>query len=1289
MNLNALEIKENFFNGLKALFASLNVPVNYIDEKAIAPKEILSKTFKDNNAAYQLMDDVFVLGMVDNATFEGTKSETIASITKGKKDYDGILLFGVTLRNREKGLLPTRSQLAEITRAFNREFYYTPVVVVFRYEQFISIANAERITYKQEWREGEKAGKVSLLRDINVSKPHTGHLKILQELTISRSGKGALNTFADLYTYWQSVFNVSILNKKFYKELSDWYFWALQEVHFPTTNCAADKSSLLQEVDKVKEHNAKNLIRMLTRLLFVWFVKEKNLIPEELFDEKYIKDNLINGFEPRKKKGFDHKTLGSKYYRAILQNLFFATLNQTVGKREFRKDGQQMNVTNLMRYESYFKNPKAFIKLVENIVPFMNGGLFECLDSPDPLLKGKRGGDVIIYEDGFSDRKDNTLCVPDYIFFGTDEHADLSEELGDKKHKNITVNGLINILNSYKFTVTENTPIEEDIALDPELLGRVFENLLASYNPETKTTARKQTGSFYTPREIVNYMVDESLKAYLKQKLENEAGMKPEDAEVGLEFLVGYNEKAHLFDDKQTAVLINAIDNCKILDPACGSGAFPMGILHKLVHILHKLDPNNKLWKERQIEKAQAIEDSEIRDKLIEDIETAFESNELDYGRKLYLIENCIYGVDIQPIATQISKLRFFISLIVDQKANKNKENFGIRPLPNLETKFVAANTLIGIEKPKQQASLFDNPKVQALEIKLKDIRHRLFSAKTPATKRKLREEDQRVREEMGTLLVQSGWGNESAHQLAAWDPYNQNVSSGWFDPEWMFGIEDGFDVVISNPPYLKERENKIIFNNVLCDSDCKKWHKGKMDFWYFFLHKSINFSSQCGVIAFITSRYWINSSGSKHLITHIREKGNLYHIVDIGKLEVFEEVAGHHMLHFYIVGAPQDKCKIIQIESDISTINNYEINKASYQSAEELFSDNNEVKLYASSISSHYTKNISDYFDVSQGVVQNPDKVSSKMSVLFNLQKGAGVFVLNSLELQEINLTSNEKQYLKFFFNESAIEEYRINKNDFSYLLYLTKNNCKIIDQYPNIKNHLYRFKKIMDNRRETKNGSIEWFQLHWPRDPVFFTSPKVIIPSMFQKSHAAYTREEYYFGMGTNVIISREKNNLLYILCIILNSNYANRWFYDNGKHRGAGVDIGVERLRNFPLPDNIIITNIQNIFNLIQLSSVNITTEYYSFFKAISNSIVNELYFPEQITKSKADILKHLTNLPELKDDWSDEKKMNTIKKVYQELSNPKHPVSIAMERQKTVKEVRIIEGLPALSEVEGDK
>jgi hypothetical protein len=186
-----------------------------------------------------------------------------------------------------------------------------------------------------------------MIKDISILKPHRAHLEILRELSTDNI---TANNFVELHQAWEKALDIQVLNRRFYTELSNWYFWALQEAHFPTTNGAADKNSLLKEKERVKEHNAKNLIRLLTSLLFVWFVKEKNLIPEEIFDINYIKDKLLKDFEPDKKKGFDYKTQGSKYYRAILQNLFFATLNQTVDNRQFRKADEQRNVTNLMRY---------------------------------------------------------------------------------------------------------------------------------------------------------------------------------------------------------------------------------------------------------------------------------------------------------------------------------------------------------------------------------------------------------------------------------------------------------------------------------------------------------------------------------------------------------------------------------------------------------------------------------------------------------------------------------------------------------------------------------------------------------------------------------------------------------------------------------------------------------------------------------------------------------------------------------------------------------------------------
>jgi len=133
---------------------------------------------------------------------------------------------------------------------------------------------------------------------------------------------------------------------------------------------------------------------------------------------------------------------------------------------------------------------------------------------------------------------------------------------------------LIHTLQQYHFTIEENTPIEQEVALDPELSGKVFENLLAAYNPETGATARKQTGSFYTPREIVDYMVDEALIAFLKGSLTTENAV---GTEKKLRRLVSWEESGHDFDARETKVLIAAIDGLKALDPAVGSGAFPMG----------------------------------------------------------------------------------------------------------------------------------------------------------------------------------------------------------------------------------------------------------------------------------------------------------------------------------------------------------------------------------------------------------------------------------------------------------------------------------------------------------------------------------------------------------------------------------------------------------------------------------------------------------------------------------------------------------------------------------------
>lgn len=550
----------------------------------------------------------------------------------------------------------------------------------------------------------------------------------------------------------------------------------------------------------------------------------------------------------------------------------------------------------------YHKNPEEFVKLIESKVPFMNGGLFECLDHQDDELKGKKGGAVIDYEDGFSDRKDNELFVPDYVFFGKEIKVDLSSEYDDKKKRDVTVNGIINILQKYKFTIAENTPVEEDIALDPELLGRVFENLLASYNPETKTNARKQTGSFYTPRPIVEYMVDESLKAYLKTKIKDAALSKgtleektaaiaelDKTIDSKLDILVSYNENELDFSEEERKEILRYIDECKILDPACGSGAFPMGILQKMVYVIHKLDPQNDNWKLLQIEKIMTASNISSKEKndMIAEISSIFDDNDLDYARKLYLIENCIHGIDIQPIATQISRLRFFISLIVDQKVDSTKPNFGVRPLPNLENRFVTANSLIGLDE--QQAYL-STEEMDNLLKQLQKVRHDLFKAKTPKYKFELRQQDKEIREKLEQELISVGFGKENARLLSTWDPYDKNRSAEFFDAEWMYGIKDGFDVVIGNPPYVESRNES--FSDELKDKleeqlsqhygdSYKNYFPRGADLLIFFYELSLRLISTTGVNCFITQNSWLSSDYGKKFQNYISQNTNIKAIVD------------------------------------------------------------------------------------------------------------------------------------------------------------------------------------------------------------------------------------------------------------------------------------------------------------------------------------------------------------------------------------------------------------------------
>ncbi|MEA2039946.1 MAG: N-6 DNA methylase [Thermodesulfobacteriota bacterium] len=1284
------------------------------------------------------MNDVYFLGMVDDAAFEGNAGLAPEKI---ESDYDGILIFGVTLNPRDNGLLPTRSQLAEITRSFNREFHYTPVVVVFKYENHIAFANTERQKYKQEWREGEKAGKVSLLRDVDLDNSHSGHLRILSELAISRSGKKAINSFADLYTYWQTVFSVSLLNKKFYDELSKWYFWAVTEVTFPSEPTVIDEQ--LKKIDLAtlrQEHNAKNVIRLLTRFLFVWFVKEKNLIPEELFDIDYLKSELLKDLSPVRHEGlFKEANIESVYYKAILQNLFFASLNCPIEplekednrERGFRlRDnfGQHRDANYLMRYKNQFKDPEKFLKLINDVVPFLNGGLFECLDNKTDK----------IYIDGFSDNlvKPHRLIVPDYLFFGFDQEVDLSGVIGikTKRYEKAHVKGLISILKSYKFTIAENTPIEEDVALDPELLGRVFENLLASYNPETKTTARKQTGSFYTPREIVNYMVDESLIAYLKNSVKD-WNIETDELVKQLHDLLSYdNINPFAENDDLQKQIIHSLDNCKILDPACGSGAFPMGILQKIVRVLQKVDPENKYWQELQLNKAVketegifTIADKKERERKLIEINDAFDEkiNDPDYARKLFLVENCIYGVDIQEIAAQISKLRFFISLIVDQKVEKDKPNFGIRALPNLETKFVAANTLIGIEKSKDQLSIFnDNQEVKELVKELENVRHRLFSAKSPATKRRLKDKDKEIREKLSNLLEilfndevenvlknnrrvsrlkyyhdmikQNGpkdkylqkievmekeldkitenyksKNHKTAMQLASWDPYDQNVSSAFFDPEWMFGIRDGFDIVIGNPPYVKEYTDKSVFNG-LRNLEC---YQGKMDLWYLFGAKSIDLLKKNGLTSFIATNNWITNEGASKFRNKVLQNTAIKQFLDFRDFMIFESASIQTMVYLL------EKNKKEKYQVDFRRIST---EKSTRESAEELLSKTGIHECYNLEFnpSSLLDKRISfvkgedeqilEYIfskknftldkikEVATGIDVHQDFLNKKGAEKLNnrIPVGTGIFNITDEEKNNLKLNDDELHLIKPFYTTEKLSRYYGNPENDLWVIYTGSKfkNKKTMNAYPNIKRHLDRFIGIISSDNKP-------YGLHRARKESFFQGNKIIsLRKCPQRPVFTYTDFDCYVSQ-TFFVIKSSRISQKY-LTAFLNSSITAFWLRHKGKMQGTAYQIDKGPIQEIPIynPEKPLQLLFSNIVDSILFSKENEFEGESKTFETITDALVFQLYFSDYMKEKEIDILKFVEqDLKETlgEDDFEqlpDEQKENVIKELNKRWSNP---------------------------------
>lgn len=525
------------------------------------------------------------------------------------------------------------------------------------------------------------------------------------------------------------------------------------------------------------------------------------------------------------------------YYHDLLEPLFFEVMN----KPEKQRRG-------------------GLPKLIAHY-PFLNGGLFDAQEN-----------------DYYNDSPNLKLQITNQWF---------SQFFG-------------NTLERYNFTVDENSSSSAEIAIDPEMLGRIFENLLAEQNPETGESARKATGSFYTPREIVDYMVEQSIAEYLKEKLNIPS------IDNAIDEMVHTNQVDEL--DEHLDRITEELDRIKILDPACGSGAYPIGALQKLIAL------KQEIWRTKNPKKqiAQAIA----------------------YKQKLTTIQNSIYGVDIQPMAVELSRLRCWLSLVVDEE----EEN--IKPLPNLDFKFVCADTLIDVPEDDYVKNLSE-VSVKDFTIATGKYFDTDFADKKELKKRIqndlgeiIKAHDTAINQIISRLKKERNSASPSrlkklekdlvtfSKQQAIWYSYEnifKNKKVDFFNREYFFpSASKGFDLVIGNPPYFQIQKLGADVKESL-ENQRYKTYSRTGDLYQLFYERGFNLLKDDGHLCYITSNKWMRADYGEVTREYFATQTNTKVLVDFGMSQNFESATTYTNILLAKKSAPESTIQMCRVRSDFN----------------------------------------------------------------------------------------------------------------------------------------------------------------------------------------------------------------------------------------------------------------------------------------------------------------------------------------------------------------------------------
>lgn len=677
---------------------------------------------------------------------------------------------------------------------------------------------------------------------------------------------------------------------------------------------------------------------------------------------------------------------------------------------------------------------------------------------------------------------------------------------------NDTIQRILDTFDLYNFTVREDEPLDKEVAVDPEMLGKVFENLL-------EVNDRKSKGAFYTPREIVHYMCQESLINYLDTTINRQSveivppqaqqtslfatqpsGQLPLTQEEycervprgDLERLIRQGERAiendavvvqkgsetptYQFQVPESvrtyaAEIDRALADIKICDPAIGSGAFPVGMMQEIVKVRGVLTTY-----------------------LPDEGRTA-------YAFKRHAIQSSIYGVDIDPGAVDIAKLRLWLSLVVDED-----DYTRINPLPNLDYKIVCGNSLLSVEKNLFNHQVFDE---------LEQWKQEYFEATNAERKAALRATIQGL---IQTITNQA--------ETFDFDVYFSEV----------FQQQGGFDVVIGNPPYLNfksyssvDREKyKVLYREVF---------DGKADLLYYFLFKGMALLNTSGHLSFITSRYWLEAEFAAKLRKHLSNCYRICEILDFSNAVIFDQGTKVAISTLAKTKSTKDEFRVLSyIGKKFEGLDAHNL-KVSFIKQSKLLSSDNRwifVETDGSEILAKIVEQSVSLGEIAfckQGIVTGRDKA----------------FVFESTSVISELPNSVVKPWVKV----GDIHRYVIQPVKKRFLVY--SNDLEKISEYPKFHDWLKQNSEKLKNRREVKSGRIRWFDLQWPREKRFFENDKFICRFKAERNTFAWDTEGLYCSADiTLVILKDEFRNLFdpkYILAL-LNSRLLDYYFKSYAK-------------------------------------------------------------------------------------------------------------------------------------------